>query len=169
MAEPTIATAPLALAAVPTPIKRRMLSKSFGVASFKFNRWSAELDETQSLEDALEERFWSDQSAQIMGHDKTNPKGRGDIIEIRKLDTGLFAELLVTAIGAGFVRVSLLRKQEPAAVAIPEGVPFTTKWNVGRRGHEVIRKGDNAVMAGPFQTKDEAAAWIVTHMKAMAA
>jgi len=149
--------------------KRRLMDSRFAVASFRYNRWSADLDETQTLEDALEPSFWSSAVDKIMGHDKLNPKGIGDIIEVRKRDTALFAELMVLEVGPGFIKVDLIRKYEPPAVPVIEDAPFTTKWNVGRRAHEVIRKGDHQVMASGFQSKDGAAAWIAKHMTAIAA
>lgn len=149
--------------------RQRMLTKHFGLAEMKFRRWSAELTEAQSLDDAMNPTFWVEQASQLMGHDKANPKGRGDIIEVRKLDTGLYAELLVTEISPAFVRVELVRKAEPVIATIPDDCPLSTRWNVGNRTHEVIRRGDGAVMARGHQTKASAAAWIADHLKAMAA
>lgn len=152
-----------------TPVKRRLLDKSFAVASFKYNRWSVDLDETQTLEDALEGPFWAGVADRIMGPDKTNIRGIGDIIEIRKRDTALFAEVIVTAIGPGFVRVAPLRAFEPKPAAEAETAPLTTKWNASKKCHDVIRKSDKTVMASTFQTKADAVAWITDHLKAMAA
>lgn len=154
---------------VPAPVKRRLMDKSFAVASFRYNRWAADLDETQTLEDALQESFWVSVADKIMGQDKLNPKGVGDIIEIRKRDTGLFAEVIVVAIGHGFVKVAPLRMYEPKEVDVPESAPLATRWNPGRKCHEVIRKADKQVMHGGFQTRDDAVNWLNEHMKAMAA
>lgn len=150
-------------------VGQRLLTKNFGLGSFKFNRWSAELDEAQRLEDALDPTFWAGQADTIMGHDKTKPRGRGDIIEVRKADSGLYAELLIVEIGKGFVRVKTIARAEPEAVELPEKSALTTKWNAGAKTHEVVRKSDAQVMRSGFQTKASAAAWIAEHMKAMAA
>ena len=155
--------------AAETKVVQRFLGKNFGVASYKFNRWSAELEEAQSLDDALNANFWAAQADMIMGADKTKPKGRGDIIEVRKADTGLYAELLVTEIGKGFVKVKLVSRAELEAVDLPEESPLKTRWNVGSKTHDVIRASDNQVMRGGFQTKASAIAWIEEHSKAMAA
>lgn len=150
-------------------VQKRQLDKNFGIATLKFNRWSAELDEAQTLDDALTPTFWSGQAEKLMGHDKANPRGRGDIIEIRKLDTGLYAELLVVEIGKGFIKTELVRRAEPEAVTVPDDSPLTTRWNVGKRAHDVIRRSDNEVMARDFQTKAAALEWITKHLTAMAA
>lgn len=152
----------------PTAIKHRLLNSNFGVASFKYNRWSATLSEAQTLEDALEPTFWSAQAEHMMGHDKRG--GRLDIIEVRKPDSGLYAELIVEEIGKGYVKVRPLRLSEPQPTkAISDSSPFETRWNVGNKCHEVVRKADKQVMRGGFQSKAGAADWIAEHMKAMAA
>ena len=147
----------------------RALDRSFGLVEFKFRRWSVELEENQTLDDTLDPKFWTNQAAKIMGHTENDPKGRGDIIEVRKMDSGLYAELFVTEVGKGFIKVVLVRAAEAPKVDVPEGSPLTTKWNVGKRSHDVVRVSDNQVMATGFQTKPSAVSWINDHMKAMAA
>lgn len=149
--------------------KRRLKSQNFSAFGFKYNRWQATLDETQVLDDTLDPTFWSEQAAKIMGHDQANPGGRGDIIEIRKPDTGLYAEVLIVEIGPGFVKVIPVRVAAPETAEVPEKSPLTTKWNAGKRTHDVVRKSDGQVMRAGFQTKPAATAWIVEHLKAMAA
>lgn len=145
----------------------KIAERCFGATNFKFNRWSAELEEGQTLDDVMHPAFWANVVNQIMGHAQTG--GRGDIIEVRKIETGLYAEFMVTEIGPGFVKLIPLRAVEPPAVEIAENAPLTVKWNVGKRCHDVIRRGDNAVMQSGFQSKAGAAAWIEDHLKKMAA
>lgn len=158
------------LAPTPAPkAQQKMLDRNFGVCTFKYNRWAADLDENQTIEDALAPQFWAGQAEKIMGHNRASPKGRGDIIELRQLSTGLYVELLVTEVGTGYIKVAPIRQHKPEAIALPEKLPFEVRWNEAKKGHLVIRKSDKLVMAaGPFQTKEAAAAWIADHMKAMA-
>jgi hypothetical protein len=146
-------------------MRKSLLERSFGEISFKFRRWSAELAPDQSIEDTLVPEFWRMQAQAIMGYDKANPKGRLDIIEVRKPDTGMYAELLVTEVGPGFVRVRPIKAYEPAPVEVKDDCPLTTKWNFGRKLHDVIRRTDGQVMASGFQTKDAAVSWIDNHIK----
>src|SRR5262249_26607601 len=99
---------PVAAAA---PLKQKLLEKNFGAASFKLKRESVVMEEDQALEDALEPPFWAIHVGKILGHDTM--QGRGDTIEIRKLDSGLYAELLVVEAGAGFIRVEVVHRHEP--------------------------------------------------------
>ena len=103
----------------------------------------------------------------MMGFDKS--KGLGDIIEVRKPDTGLYAELIVLAIGKGYVKTDVLLKYEPKTVNLDKGSPLATRWNVGRNCHEVVRESDKTVMQGGFQSKADAVAWIAGHLRDMAA
>lgn len=146
---------------------QKFLNKDFGVVQFKFNRWSLELAPDQDVESVFDRAAWVNLAPVIMGHDKS--RGRGDIIEIRNLATGLYAEVMVQEIGPGFVKVVPIRAFEPKAVELPESSPLETRWNVGARAHEVIRKADKQVMRGGFQTKESAAAWIAEHLQAMKA
>jgi hypothetical protein len=162
------ATASAASKANPSlPRVNKLLDKSFAVSSYRYNRWSADLDETQSLEDALVPGFWASVVDKIMGQDKLNPRGFGDIVEIRKRDTGLFAEVLIVGIGPGFVKVEPLRAYVPADVAEPAKCPLTTRYNAGKRCHDVVRRSDGQLMSSGHQTKTVAVDWITTHMKAM--
>ena len=148
--------------------KRQTLTdRNFGPIGFKFNRWQAELEESQTLDDVMSPQFWSAQAHKIMGQEKD--KGRGDIIEVRKLSESLFAEFLVTEVGDGFIKLKLLREVEPSNVEIPKDSPLVPRWNVGRRAYDVIRTQDRTVLSGGFQTKETAANWIIDHLKKMAA
>lgn len=149
--------------------KRRISARNFGLTSYRFNRWSAELTEEQSLEDAMKPEFWVDLASQVMGHDKASPKGRGDVIEVRKLDTGLYAELIVTEVGNGFLKVRQLLRDQPDIPDVAETSPLKIKWNVGKRMHDVVRTADNQVMQSGFQSKEKAIEWIEDHLRKMAA
>ena len=165
MAEAALAEAPIKFVPKPQPV--RVNDRNFGLAEHKFRRWSAELTEEQTLEQAMKPEFWANQAAKIMGHDPANPLGRGDIIEVRKPDTGLYAELIVRAIGQGYVRCEVIRAQEPDVVEAPKDSPLKVKWNVGKRMFDVVRD-DGTIMARDFQTKDAAVAWINDHLGKMA-
>ena len=141
-------------------MSKPLSERQFGEISFKFRRWSAELTQDQTIEDTLVPEFWKQAAATIIGYDKANPKGRGDIIEVRKPDTGDYLELLVTEVGSGYVRVRPIKvSTAPAAQENPDSA-MTTKWNIGTKRHDVVRKSDGQVMAKDFQTKDSALAWI---------
>lgn len=166
MADPALAP----VAAVPTaPLKRRLMERQAAVSTFKYNTWAVDLDEGQTLDDVLDSHFWAAIADKIMGQDKTNPRGWGDLIQIRKRDTEQFLEVMVVSVGKGFVKVVPLRAYEPKDVSEPENSPLETRWNPGKKCREVVRKSDKMLMASNFQTKEEAVAWIADHVKAMAA
>lgn len=148
------------------PVQKRILRKNFGPAGQHNNEWSAILEDDETIEDALSPKFWSGQAEAIRGHAKT--KGLLDIIVVRKPSTLEIFRLLIVGIGDGYVQTRLLDQHVTQETAVPEG-GFSTRWNAGKKCHEVIRKADKALMASDFQTKEAAAAWIADHLAKMAA
>lgn len=153
--------------ALKTPMSPKILDRDFGLEETFNRRWAVNLNPQQSLDDVMRPEFFAHVTGKVRGHDKKS--GIGDILVVRQVNTGLYAELIITEIGDTFLHCKPLRMVEPEKIDIPDEVPFTTRWNVGLRCHEVLRKMDNAVMAGDFQTRTAAKAWIDNHMKAMAA
>jgi hypothetical protein len=90
-----------------------------------------------------------------------------------KRDTMAKRKYMITGIGAGFMRLTEIERVEVAQVdSVAEDSPLQTRWNVGKRGHEVVRveaAGSVTVLAGPFQTKPQAIDWINDHLAKMAA
>lgn len=152
----------------PTARMSRMSGKNFGQAAFRYNEWSADLDENQTLEDVMNPRFWVDQAALLMGFDKANPKGRGDIIHVRKLDASLYCKLFVIEIGVGYIKAIPIEGAQAKAPELAEDAPLNWKWNASRKAFDVVRK-DGFVLSSGHQTKAAAKEWIDQHSKAMAA
>jgi hypothetical protein len=141
---------------------KKFADRNFGLAEYKRNVWHLKLEEAETFDDALNGPSWANLVDKIIGHDKS--RGPGDRIEVWKPDTGAFGEMIISEIGPGYVRANFIRAYEPKAVQIPEDVPFVTRWNVGKRSHDVLRRADNQVMAGGFQSKEKAVEWIADHI-----
>lgn len=163
------ATLPIVPTAPAPPRMSRMSTKNFAGAAFRYNEWAADLDENQEMDDVFNPRFWVDQAATLMGFDKTQPKGLMDIIHVRKRDAMQYAKLMVVEIGAGYIKTVLIEAAAARPVTLPETSALAIKWNPARKAHDVIRRADNVVLSGGYQTKDAAKAWIDQHTKAMAA
>jgi hypothetical protein len=154
------------------------LSPSFfrlDFSGFATNIWRADLPETQSFEDCLDPTFWMHVVDKVAGENKAMPRGIGDDVVIFKRDAMSKRTFMITGIGAGFMRLTekTSERVEVTSAEVGEASPLQTRWNVGKRGHEVVRiEGNGAlvtVLAGPYQTKAEAVAWIDDHLKRMAA
>lgn len=145
----------------------RPLDKDFGVASYKRNEWRLNLSDEFSFESLQNSSFLANQVDKVRGHNKQG--GRGDIVEVFKESTEEYGRFIITAIGDGYIKMRQIEGVKAPEVSQAEDSPLTTRWNPGKRGHEVIRAEDKIVMAGPFQTKDVAVAWINDHLKKMAA
>lgn len=143
------------------------------ISGFVSNIWRADLPESQNFDLCLDPTFWLHVAEKVAGQNKEKPNGIGDKINVFKRDTMEQRGYMISGIGAGFVKlIEIERFAGPVAPELDANSPLTTRWNVGKRAHEVIRTESNnlaTVMAGPFQSKDLAVAWIANHLKAMAA
>jgi hypothetical protein len=135
-------------------------ANDFGVASFQRNEWRLTLTEAHTMEHVTNPRLWGDILGKMV---------RGDMVEAFKPDTGDYARFVVTEAGTGFIKLGMTEAFAPEAVVEPEDVGLETKWNVGKRAFDVIRSADKFPMAGGFQTKASAVAWINDHQKKVAA
>lgn len=145
----------------------RPLDRDFGVAQYKRNEWRLELDAHFKFDDVMVPQFWANQVDKVRGHNKQG--GRGDILEIWQPSTESYGKFLIVAIGDGYLKLRPIEAIKAPDVSVPADSPLVTRWNVGKRGHEVIRSDDGVVMAGPFQIKGDAVSWIEDHLKKMAA
>src|SRR5438132_2312310 len=160
---------PRPLPAAIKPIQQRIKERNFGAIGWGNNRWQAMLTEDQTIDDALTPAFWAHIASKIAGHNVSKPAGLMDIIELRKPDSMDYWELLVVVLYEISIRVRLIREAVAQPITISENSPLTTRWNVCKSCHEVIRTSDKIVMASSFQTKTAAALWIDDHMRRMAA
>jgi hypothetical protein len=142
------------------------------LSGFVTNVWRADLPEDQNFDDCLNPSFWMHVVEKVIV-DKASPRGIGDELVVFKRDAMAKRRYMISGIGDGFMR---LVEIERASVASPLDLrpdsPLQTRWNVGKRGHEVVREdapGSVTVMAGPFQSKGEAVDWINDHLQKMAA
>lgn len=137
-----------------------------------FTRRQAFLPDGHTIQNALEPTYWRDHVANLIGEGQVYRRGAGgDTIELFQKSTRGRWLLQVDEIGPGLMRCSLIMTlREPDLCELPEGSPYITRWNEGKGGHEILRRGDNYLMgAGPFQTLPGAIAWIRTDMAARSA
>lgn len=143
------------------------------ISGFVSNIWRVDLPESQTFEHCLEPTFWMHVVSNVAGHNKEKPNGVGDKISVFKRDTMEMRSYMIAGIGSGFIKlIEAERYAGPASAEVAPDSPLTTRWNVGKRGHEVIRQegtGIVTVLAGPYQSKETAVEWINNHLKAMAA
>jgi hypothetical protein len=149
------------------PRLERMSSQNFGALEFKRNTWFYELTEAQTKEDLSRPEFWADKSDQVRGHDGRG--GIGDLMLLDKPDSGWSAWARINVVGKGFLKISIFSECKPEQVEVAKESPLATRWNPGRKCHEVIRASSKDLMASGFQQKADAVAWINDHLRQMAA
>jgi hypothetical protein len=148
--------------------RQRILQKDFKLVEYASRRWSAALQEGQTLDDTLTPEFWSN-----VARGDNRSILAGDVIEVRSFDHSFFAELYVRKVDPGTCLVALLRavdfvdRAAETKTAKHPGA-LTPRWNVGKKTWDVIRS-DGELVSGGHKLKEDAQAWIAEHLRALKA
>ena len=92
----------------------------------------------------------------------------GSVIELRTEDHAFYAQLYVRAVQERGLVVELMAPDKAGVCyfgpkKVANGEAFETRWNVGKRGYDIIRKSDREIVGDgtKFPTKEMANDWIV--------
>lgn len=142
-------------------VKKIALS-NFRASEFAYARYAVTLPVGWTLDDLLIPEAWA-QVAHVL--DKTpmtnEPPRVGTIVEVRTEDHAFYAELYVRA-----VRKMALDVQVTLGPVLLGGEQkevkgnFDVRWNVGKRGFDIVRKSDKVIVADGLLKKEDALAWI---------
>lgn len=159
----SVETAVAAPAAKPVVVEqlRTLPVRDFAISEYAYARFSAQLPAGVPFEDTLRPEFWVHVAHKLQKQPVTGEADKaGAIIEIRTVDHAFFAELYVRAVQDRGLVVSVLR--EPVYLGLKEvkSVQFEVRWNVGKRGFDVLRKSDRQIVAEGLKTKEAAQDWI---------
>ena len=145
----------------------KIAQRDFQVVEYAYARFAATLPVGVTLETAMQPEFWSHVCHMLQKTPVTNePDRAGAIIEVRTADHAFYAELYVRAVQARGLHVELLREVKTFGPALVKSngaaKKFEIKWNVGKRGYDVIRTSDRELVAdgGKLKTKELALAWV---------
>ena len=117
-----------------------------------------------TLEDAFKPECWVQVCHLLQREAATNtPDRAGAIIRLRTYDHAFYAELYVRAVQERGLLVGVLR--EPVYFGpreVPDTTKFEARWNVGKRGFDIIRKSDREIVADgtKIKTREMAQEWI---------
>ena len=153
---------PAAPQAQPQP---RVLSVGrFALLESAYATFSVTLPAGWTIEDALKPEFWALNCHKLSSNQFTNtPDLAGAKIEVRTEDHAFYAELYVRVVQERGLDVSILREPVYFGVKeIPDNDKFVARWNVGKRGFDIIRKSDREIVADGIKIKTREAAneWI---------
>jgi hypothetical protein len=127
-----------------------------------------------AFDDLLKPEAWAQVAHRFHKNPNTNePDRRGTIITVRTVDHAFYAEMYVRAVGERDLEVECIgpavdsktgqpRPQFFGPPAAMEGGRYEVRWNVGKRGFDVIRRKDREIIAGAekFQTREKAMQWV---------
>lgn len=148
----------------------KLLQRDFMQAEFAYAKMSATLPVGHTFKDALRPEYWVNVAYMLAATPVTNePDRAGAVIEVRTADHSFYAELYVRGVPEQGLIVSVLR--EPVYFGPKQdGTPqFDLRWNLGKRGFDVLRKSDGAIVGDgtKFPTKEMALKWVEDTVAAM--
>jgi len=149
---------------------RALKRASFQSSEFAYANLSATLPVGWTVEDALKPEFWVHVTDMLQKTPVTNePDKAGAIIELRTVDHAFYARVYVRAVQERGLIVQLLG--EPVYFGPKEvkaASQFEVRWNVGKRGFDIIRKSDREIVGdgSKIPTKEAAQDWIDKTLKA---
>lgn len=139
---------------------------ALALSEFAFARYSATLPVGWTIEDALKPEFWVRVAHKFQKTPVTGePDKTGAIIELRSVDHALYAQLYVRAVQEKGLLVQLIGKPEFFGPQAVDSKSFEARWNVGKRGYDVLRKSDKEIVASGLPTKEAAQEWIDKTMR----
>ena len=148
---------------------RALKRTAFQSSEFAYANLSATLPVDWTVEDALKPEFWVHAADMLQKTPVTNePDKAGAIIELRTVDHAFYARLYVRAAQERGLIVQLLGEPVYFGLKSVESASFETRWNVGKRGYDVIRKSDREIVVdgSKIPTKEAAQDWIDKTLKA---
>lgn len=161
-------TAPAKKDFIPPEAPRTLKATAFAGAEYAYARFSATLPVGWTVEDALKPEFWVHVASKLASNTLTGaPDLTGAIIEVRRADHTLYAQLYVRAVQERGLVVALMGEPVYFGPREVKSAAYKERWNVGQRGYDIIRVSDNEIVAhaSRIKTKEHVQAWIDEAMK----
>lgn len=136
----------------------------FCVEGQQYIQFTATMPIGHTLEDALNPEYWVHVCHILQAPTNSNePDRSGSIIELRTEDHSMYTRLYVRAVLERGLTVEVIKDGVtyfgPKEMADEK---FDTRWNVGKRGWDIIRQSDKEIVGdgSEFKTKEMANEWI---------
>jgi hypothetical protein len=115
----------------------------------------------EGIEDALKPEYWSHVASSLRV---------GNRIELLSEDGSWWAMLIVRAASKTDAVVQALQYVPLGADAVDLGdAPYEVRWRGPKAKFGVVRKSDAEVMRDGFAVREHAEAWMVSHLRTLAA
>lgn len=140
---------------------KKIKQSAFQLSEHAYGRRSVTLPVGWTLTDILAPESWSEVAHQLVGNRLNGiPPQEGTMIEVRTQDHAFYAELYVRAVEKMALHVEVIQYKPLGPQESKDTGKFDVRWNVGRRGFDVIRKSDKQIVAEGLPKKEDAYAWI---------
>ena len=136
---------------------------AFSGAEYAFATFSAVLPVGWTVEDALKPEFWVHVAQKFSKDAFTgDPDKAGAIIELRTIDHAFYARLYVRAVQERGLVVQLMGEPVYFGPQQVKSGAYEIKWNVGKRGYDIIRESDRSIVCdgAKIKTKEQAQSWV---------
>jgi hypothetical protein len=146
------------------------LEKDWREAGYRYGRWEVTVPEDLSFTDCLREEVWRSIAPRLKADPRSGrPAQIGGIIELRAWDLSWYAELIILDVLPGGLDVGILKQQTMVQreVPVPDDDRFEVRWNINKRGFDILRNSDRAVVADAavIRSKPQAYTWINSQPK----
>ena len=116
-----------------------------------------------TLEDALRSEYWALHAHKMLKPQfGSGPDWSGAIIYLRTDDHALYCQLYVRAVRQAGLDVAIVGAPTNFGPEVLNTGGYESRWNVGKRGYDIIRKSDRSIVADGknMRTRDDVQAWI---------
>lgn len=143
--------------------EHKILYANFKQSEFAYARMSATISVDCKFEECLKPEFWSNVAHILRKNPATNtPDRSGAIIEVRTEDHSFYAELYVRSVHDQGLTVAVIKDPVYFGPAEVKSNVFKIRWNGSKKGFDILRVSDNALVgdANNIKTKEDAQSWI---------
>lgn len=140
---------------------KRVKPTNFQTSEYAFARYAVLLPVGWTLEDVLVPEAWAHVAHKLDSNKVSkDPARTGAIIEVRTEDHAFYAELYVRAVRNMALDVQVVLGPVVLGKEQKAHANFDVRWNVGKRGFDIVRKSDKQIVATGIPKKEDAHAWI---------
>jgi hypothetical protein len=116
-----------------------------------------------TIEDALKSEYWALHAHKMLKPQfSSGPDWAGAVIYLRTDDHALYCQLYVRAVKQGGLDVAIIGTPARFGPEVLSTGGYEHRWNVGKRGYDIIRKSDRSIVADgrDVRTRDDVQKWI---------
>ena len=144
---------------------RKLHDSELTFATAASAHWIARLPDGVTVAQAMQPMYWANVARRFDARYE-------NFITLVNEQRTLVVPLYVRVVGNNELHVvELPGRWEAPSIALSEKSPLKPVWNASKRGFDIVRTADKAVIqdGSRFKTREDAIGWIENHLRALAA